>query len=114
MQNINSKTGIPYGVISARSIDPEIVQELLYGPQALRDDESYEDDEPYIEGILDNVHYATCWLGGALNFFILESPVIHKGFPCSPCIPGACNVDQVGTYEGYGIPVSWYNLEEDA
>lgn len=113
MQNRNSKTGIPYGVISAHSIDPEIVQELLYGPQAVHDDEE-DYEEAYTEGVLDNVHYATCWLGGALNFFILESPVIHKGFPCSPCIPGACNVDQVGDYEGYGIPVSWYNLEEDA
>lgn len=111
MQNRNSKTGLPYGVISARSIDPEIVQQLLYGPQAVHDDEE-DYEEAYTEGALDGVHYATCWLGGALNFFILESPVIHKGVPCSPCIPGACNVDQVGTYEGYGVPENWWNTEE--
>ena len=32
--NINPETGIRYGVIACQSLDPDLVQELWYGPQA--------------------------------------------------------------------------------
>ena len=115
--NRNPTTGIPYGVISAASLHEDTVADLMYGPDAKHhgypDDfsedysEPYQDPEPSISGTLDGVTYATLWLGGALNFFIFDSPVLHKGQQCSPCVPFACNLDSSGEYLGYGVPDEW-------
>lgn len=71
---------------------------------------SYEiPDEPIIEGELDGVKYRTSWLGGALHFWIFESP--HTDFfqPCSPCVPGAADLDSPSKngIEGYDVPADW-------
>lgn len=99
MTNI-SPTGIPYGVISSHQLDPEVVDQLMINS-------GYWLDEPETDGVFEGVTYATCWLGGALNFFILDSPYRHAGQKCSPCIPNACDLDNSGTYMGYGVPDSW-------
>lgn len=172
--NIHEKTGIPYGIISANSLDPDVVYDLMYGSQAKnlsweeyhaevirevnrRADEieesvdeglpfatwgaevdakfrelgyrnrlqfvereteaeleAYQRDEETIEGELDGVHYMTSWLGGALNFFIFESPVIFAGRQCSPCVPNACDLNSDGDYEGYGVPADWLAQEYQA
>lgn len=51
--------------------------------------EHWQCDEPIVAGVYLGVKYRSSWLGGALNFFIFESP--KKGYfrPCSPCVPGA-------------------------
>lgn len=41
MTNTNPETGIRYGVVSANSLNPDVVQDLFYGPDA--DDLSYKD-----------------------------------------------------------------------
>ena len=109
MRNVNTTTGIPFGVISSNSLNPEVVDQLLYGPQAHTDEEEDYSDEPYAEGVLEGVAYATCWLGGALNFFILKSPHLADAAPCSPCVPGAGNLDEVGHFECYDVPKTWRN-----
>lgn len=71
--------------------------------------ESYEDYEPAISGTLEGVSYHTSWLGGALNFWILESP--HTGLfaACSPCVPGAADLDHPNAFGimGYDVPATW-------
>lgn len=71
--------------------------------------QDYEVEEPHIEGVYEGVTYGTSWLGGALHFFILESPVISEGKPCSLCVPLALDLGSVGkgNYEGYGVPADW-------
>ena len=66
-------------------------------------------DEPIVEGRKDNVHYLSSWLGGALNFFIIESPVITESARrASPCVPGAAILDTLdGSERGYDVPAEW-------
>ena len=182
LPNRNLKTGIRYGCISANSLDPDVVDTLLYGPQAkdlsyqqcvdriqaelereadiieeealiglsevdyaMRYNEDaqeaaiegayerlgYDDradfletrmerehdfiqiDEPIIAGELDGVKYQTSWLGGALNVWALESPVTGRYTECSPCAPGAGNLDcpDPGGVLTYDMPVDW-RIEE--
>ena len=69
----------------------------------------YECDEPSIKGSYQNVTYASSWLGGALNFWIFESPVTTtKARRASPCVPGAAILDTLdGTEFGYDVPADW-------
>jgi len=50
-------------------------------------------EEPIIEGRYQDTFYRTSWLGGALNFWIFKSPVAGTYQLCSPCVPGAGNLD---------------------
>lgn len=147
--NVNANTNIPYGYISSQALDPEIVDDLIYGFQArdrsfeawcdevtkeattaarevdpLMSDndldefvedyvekaqEEYFNPEPLIEGEYKGVCYATSWLGGALNFFIFESPVTtDKARKASPCVTGAAILDTLdGDEFGYDVPADW-------
>lgn len=123
MINVHPSTGIHYGVISSNSLRHEVTDELLYGSQATdhsyetalqawRDDGHHPDDfeyEPHITGTLDGVKYASCWLGGALLFFILESPHTGEFALCSPCIPNTADCDTPGAFTGYTVPADWLN-----
>ena len=120
--NVNPETGIRYGIISANSLDGELVQDLLYyeGEDlswkeaeeeikiAMREEGVTEEDwdrtlddrlsdvyidEPIVEGECEGVKYRTSWLGGALHFWIFESHRIGKYNLCSPCAPNAGNLD---------------------
>ncbi len=120
MTNTNEKTGVRFGYISSNKLDSEVVQALVYdygtdysyeeyvkeNPNE-EDYEDYENDEPSIEGLMDGVSYGTSWLGGALNFFIFESPVIVKRALCSPCVPNAGDLGNPGDFECYGVPEDW-------
>lgn len=72
-----------------------------------------------ITGTHEGVTYATCWLGGALSFWILESPHIGEGSRPSPCVPGACilhhpdtSSEWIGSSEGYTVPADWWAARE--
>lgn len=71
--------------------------------------ESYRAEEPTVEGTHEGVKYRTTWVGGALNFFIFQSPIIWECRQASLCVPNAGNLDQLGEghYEAYGVPVDW-------
>ena len=151
--NINPKTGVAYGYISANTLDPGVVEMLLDGGQACNytmervqqeiTDEvhaeaaergfdhgspDWEDfvereidrrlddagnacsfDEPHIEGVYEGVSYATPYLGGALNFWIFESPfTTDRARRASPCVPGAAILDELDGHEsGYDVPGEW-------
>ena len=85
--------------------------ELLFDEDAATEEfaESYESYEPSVSGILDGVSYPTSWLGRALNFWSLESP--HTGLfaACSPCVPGAADLDHPDAFGtmGYDVPATW-------
>lgn len=66
-------------------------------------------DEPIVEFEYEGVHGRTSWLGGACNLWIFMSP--HTGLyqECSPCVPGAGNLDQPNP-DGvltYDVPADW-------
>ena len=135
--NVNVNTGIPFGVISANSLHPDTVDVLLYGSQAVdvtmqeferelreqltaegMDEDTLEErveeeleffhpEEPVIAGTRDGVEYSTSWLGGALHFFIFDSPTVSYCQPCSPCVPNAGDLDSAGDYVCYGVPEDW-------
>jgi len=71
--------------------------------------ESYSPDEPNVEGVHEGVTYASSWLGGALNFFICESPVITEhARRASPCVPNAGILDTLdGDVQCYDVPAAW-------
>lgn len=66
-------------------------------------------DEVSVQGQYEGVTYATSWLGGALNFWIFESPfTTDKARRASPCVPGAAILDVLdGSEFGYDVPVDW-------
>lgn len=72
-------------------------------------DNQWDCDEPIIEGERDGVHYRTSWLGGALHFFILESPhITHLARRASPCVPNAGVLDTLdGNVTAYDVPPEW-------
>ena len=136
--NVNPETGIRYGIISANSLDGELVQDLLYyeGEDlslkeaeeeikiAMREEGVTEEDwdrtlddrlsdvyidEPIVEGECEGVKYCTSWLGGALHFWIFESPRIGLYSECSPCCPNAGNLDSPNDdgVECYDVPEGW-------
>lgn len=82
----------------------------------------WEDNEPTIEGEYKGVKYLVSWLGGAANLFILEGPIVRARRLCSPCVPGAIDlnskfiyaglsyddsVEARYSYQGYGVPADW-------
>ena len=62
-----------------------------------------------IEGELDGVKYRSTLFGEALHFWIFDSPyVTNKGGKASPCVPGACILDDLdGDETGYDVPEHW-------
>jgi hypothetical protein len=71
--------------------------------------EEIQVDEPLVEGVYEGVHYASSWLGGALNFFIFFSPhVTDKANRASPCLPNAGILDTLdGEVQAYDVPAHW-------
>lgn len=66
-------------------------------------------DEPIHEGEMDGVKYRTSWLGGALHVWVFESPVTGNYQECSPCVPGAGNLDcpDPNGVLTYDVPPEW-------
>jgi hypothetical protein len=101
--------------------DPEIFVE--------RELEQFSDmcqiEEPTIEGKLDGVKYHISWLGGAPILFVFEGPLGCAENLCSPCVPGAADLDSGFTldtefeedyvpdtgYSCYCVPREWIDKE---
>ena len=69
--------------------------------------EHIEIDEPTIEGVYEGVHYHISWLGGAPLLWVFESPHINPHAQCSPCVPGAGDLDSEGDVLCYDVPDDW-------
>lgn len=72
---------------------------------------NWHEDEPVHEGEYEGVRYRTSWLGGALNVWIFDSPVTGHYAECSPCVPGAGNLDcpDLDGVVCYDVPKEWRN-----
>lgn len=181
--NINPETGIRYGYISAQSIHPDILYDVIdvvgenlsfneaeletkaeieqeaeqieeeariaiaerggytdreaedalegeieaaYNRLGYDDREDFVDrklsramdhiyiEEPIIEFEYEGVKGRTSWLGGALNLWIFESPILGMYRVCSPCVPNAGNLDQPFEWGvlTYDVPADW-RVKED-
>ena len=66
-------------------------------------------DEYKVEGRYEGVTYRTSYLGGALNFWIFDSPyTTDRARRASPCVPGAAILDVLdGSEFGYDVPADW-------
>lgn len=76
--------------------------------------ETLQIDEPIVSGEYEGVEYSSSWLGGALNFFIFESPVItEKAEKASPCVQnaGILSRDMDGEVKSYSVPDDWFNRQ---
>jgi hypothetical protein len=65
-------------------------------------------------GEIDGCKVSVAELGGALNFWVEFSPYIGKYRPCSPCIPGAGDLDSPDPDDGiecYDVPPEWRSGE---
>ena len=134
LTNINTETGIRYGYISADSLDPDLVHTLMheegkdlayeeymealekkYGDDfdECRASDDYYCDEPVIHGEHEGVKYISSWLGGALHFFITESPVVARCVLCSPCVPNAGDLDTPGDVMTYSVHNDWRREENE-
>lgn len=75
--------------------------------------DSLQIDEPAGEVILDNVKVQVSWLGGAVILFSLNGPVTKVARYCSPCVPGAADLNSgVGDIECHGVPTDWFYSED--
>jgi hypothetical protein len=74
-----------------------------------RESEHIYIDEPNIAGTYEGVKYEISHLGGAPLLWTIHSPIISKARLCSPCCPGAIDLNSLDDdgYEGYGIPDDW-------
>ena len=159
MPNYNTRTGIPFGVISSHAIDSDLLDELWYthgedmsykaALEELREEitkdvenenddrgddpwtieemadevdrrleraaEHIEIDEPTIAGEYEGVSYTISWLGGAPLVWIFESPVTGKYARCSPCVPGAGDLDtpDENGIECYDVPADWRRNDQN-
>ena len=152
--NTNLETGVAYGVIDLRSIDPDLSQSLWYGygvdmdyddalKEALREaladwvaehgssddfdndavvqefNDSYQNDEPTIEGEYKGTLYTIMHLGGAPLLYVrLSSHIIDDAPECSPCVPNAGDLDSYlaggrGNARCYSVPADWLAKQED-
>lgn len=182
--NRNPQTGIRYGVISGNSLDPDVLNELFYGANAVnvteqdayaeakrlfsaeyndlvdqaeiaaaetdanmsdRDKEQFierwfEDndhindhdefvdrkmdrwgdqcsiEEPAIEGTYEGVEYTILWLGGAPLVYVTKGPMTYVRNCCSPCVPGAADLDSGFDPDGYlcySVPQDWVYMHND-
>lgn len=60
-------------------------------------------DEPTIEGEYEGVKYRISWLGGAPLLWVIEGPTGYASSLCSPCVPGAADLDSGITW-GQSLP----------
>ena len=75
--------------------------------------EDLQIEEPIVEGVYGGIRFRSSWLGGALHFFILDSPHINRYAECSPCVPNAGDLDSpdIDGVETYDVPPDWRREE---
>lgn len=150
MQNVNPKTGIPYGVVGGNSV-PELLELITQNGknltwEAFREDtiskltsvledagasdakdtaestfndanwDCYQAEEE--EFVYEDSHgnkFQLGYLGGASLIWIINSDLVERCNKCSPCVPGAGDLDNPnknGTIVAYTIP-SRYEIYDE-
>lgn len=75
----------------------------------------FDTGEQSFEAEYQGVKLLSSWLGGALHFFIVESPhVTDSANQASPCVPnaGILAKDMDGCVNAYSVPDDWWNEYE--
>jgi hypothetical protein len=90
-------------------IDPNTGQRITEDELEIAFSQGYEGHEDIYEGEHQGVKYRTTWIGGALHFWIFESPIVWRCVECSLCVPKAGDLDNAGegNYQAYGVPTIW-------
>ena len=108
--NRNPNTGIRYGIIAQNSIMPESLSDF---------EPVYQSDNPsdFEEPIGFEYHrdgYHLYFSGESPELWVFESPYITRCQFCSPCMPGAGNLDSPcdNGIETYCLDSSWFDESE--
>ena len=136
MPNYHPETGIAFGVASLNGLQDWVFDEFFYqgtnvSYEAAVDDwraetgggpdedppqdwcDSYEGDEECYElEYKDGMKLGLSYLGGAPLVWVFESDYVVNAPACSPCVPGAGDLDSRGASSGgsvrcYGLPPEW-------
>lgn len=134
--NINPETGIRYGVVYLKALEPWVFEEFIdHGEdldyiaakeECLGEDYTDEEEQYFADNYdsdcvgtyelnKDGMKLGMSSLGGAPLVWVFESPHIAQCRECSPCIPNAGNLeckDDHG-FETYDVPPDWYAQEEE-
>ena len=143
MPNFNSETGLPYGVVQGNNLNADLLEDLYGWALAIEQDRLIEEqlstrpengkdldedddwredflegctiDEPSASFEYQGIHLQYSWLGGAPIVFSFNGPVQKVQSYCSPCVPGAADLDSgEGEIECHGFPADWYaNAEQE-
>ena len=135
MPNYDEATGVRYGVAALDSLADWVWEEFvnsgtdnsytayaedctglvgLAACEALSDDdaEAYEADETCYSLDTEGMRLELSWLGGAPLVWVIYSPVRADCGNCSPCCPGAGNLDADHRYTTaggtYSLPLEWW------
>lgn len=124
--NCNSKTGIPFGIVSQNNIDCEILEEFSssteYCPNCASEmphdrehelvcpicDHIFQHGDQYPEDVpqyYEKNGIQAIWQNGDVWF--LESPYLWEGNWASPCAPGAVTIPGAAGVQAYGPPPDW-------
>jgi len=156
MSNVNTETGVRFGVVSMQNLESWVYDILdsegtdctyrdarLDKKRELQAEadgkdfdcdedrsswieeqldqwgQEYEADEPVVElrrneGTPEELHVRTTRLGGAQLLWVFRSPHLTTRPLCSPCVPGAVDLDgaegaesTAGCGQGYDVPPDW-------
>jgi len=134
LPNVNPETGIRYGVVALNSLEDWVYEEFeLHGKnltaeyalaesgvdqdddEALQDfwDDYYPEEEEYELETHDGLKLGLSYLGGAALVWVFESPVTTEARECSPCVPGAGDLDnqETGAFTCYTLPSEWFRQD---
>ncbi len=139
--NTNTKTGLPFGVISGNSLDPDILNDIIFSADIVvyereldefkvnlaetispnseeyelaveRFNDQFSCEEPSADICIQDITLHLTWLGGAPLVFSFDGPTQKVAAYCSPCVPGAADLDSgAGDIECHGIPADWLYVE---
>mgnify|MGYP007063752762 CR=1 FL=1 len=138
--NYSEKTGIPFGIMQGNNA-PELLDEIMMNGKNLTFEyclenlksqnsdapveyqanaihvfcEDYESDEDEYEHEVDGMKLGASCLGGAYLIWVYESPHTARVRECSPCIPGAGDLDSPDIDHGmecYSVSQDW--LEDNS
>ena len=122
--NINTKTGIRYGIISANEIDSDFLSEFyyvypdvfcsscgeklsdIYCSECETENFEYQEQEAvYSEYKHNGIHAIHDFNSNYVTVF--KSRSIFKRALCSPCYPNAGDLSSPGNFLTYGIPTKY-------
>lgn len=116
ISNIDLQSGIHYGVISLNNVNQDWLNEFeAHYPEITHNSSCTNHDNCYCSEYLDPTHYTYNQDGliceyshdSSMNIlFIFKSPIIVKAKFCSPCVPGAGDLDNLSDngVNTYGLP----------